>query len=346
MIPRRDFLKVAGAACLGMTGCGATSGSASLSWTSAGLTRADSEARRHGGRGWAAWSGGRRVAGWNESGEGPALSITKAIAALAAARAAGEGWLDPDEKAADTLTEWRADPLKRRITVGMLLQQTAGLECGVAALYRNPADKGRNALALRVVDEPGTFFRYGPACWETLAELLRRKLSARGGDLESFLAARVMRPLGLHSPEWRSDRKGRFYLSTGAELSVMELGALGRAIGSLLRGDDVAGIGAGHFAAMTRVSSANLLFGGGLWRNTRAAGPGAVAVEIEDALDPPARGAFWKRACLSREHPADLVALIGSSGRRVFIWPGEDKVVARLGVGRSWKDGPFLSALA
>lgn len=310
------------------------------------MDRADALARSDGGRGWAAWSGGRRVAAWNPGAEGPVLSITKVLAALAAANAAGEGWLSPGEKVAATIPEWSGDVRKSRVTVLMLLQQTAGLEAGVAALYRNPADKGRNAIALRAVDEPGSVFRYGPACWEVLAELMQRKLSARGESLEGFLQRAVMSPLGLGSPKWRSDGKGRFFLSTGAELSVGELGKLGRAIAGLLRGESAGGIDAGHFGTMTRPSALNPMFGGGLWRNIHARKSGAVEIEAENVLDPPRGPEFWKSACLSRKHPADLVALIGSSGRRVFIWPSQDRVVARLGVAATWKDRPFLDALA
>jgi hypothetical protein len=82
------------------------------------------------------------------------------------------------------------------------------------------------------------------------------------------------------------------------------------------------------------------MFGGGLWRNT-----GSREIEVEDALDPPAPTAFWQNACLSRRQPSDMVALIGSSGRRVFIWPREQLVIARHGVARSWRDVPFLGAL-
>lgn len=303
-------------------------------------------ARSHGGQGWSAWSVGRRIAGWNPDARGPALSITKSLAALACTRAAGEGWLGEGERVAETISEWKGDARKSRITVRMLLQQTAGLEAGVAALYRNPTDKGRNAIALRVVDEPGTFFRYGPACWEVLAELLHRKLVAKGETLEKFLHRAVMRPVGLSSPDWRSDRKGRFFLSTGAELDVDDLGRLGRVTGRLLSGDDVAGFGAADFSRMTRTSRVNPMFGGGLWRNVNARKPGAVAIEVEDALDPAPPVDFWQRSCLSRDQPPELVALIGSSGRRVFIWPSEGKVVARLGRVASWKDAPFLDALS
>lgn len=310
------------------------------------MDRADLVARSTGGRGWAAWKGGQRVAAWNPGAEGPALSITKTLAALAASKAADEGWLSVQEKVAVAIPEWRGDVRKSRITVLMLLQQVAGLEAGVAALYRNPADKGRNAIALRAVDEPGRVFRYGPACWEVLAELMQRKLARRGESLESFLHRAVMSPLGLSSPKWRSDGKGRFYLSTGAELSVDELGKLGRTLAGLLRGESAGGIDAGHFAAMTRPSAVNPMFGGGLWRNVHARKSGAVEIEVEDMLDPPRSSGFWKSACLSAKHPSDLVALIGSSGRRVLIWPSQDRVVARLGVAATWKDRPFLDALA
>lgn len=338
-ISRRGFLIVAGGSLLG-GGCATMGGGA---WSTG---RTDAVARRDGGRGWAAWQGSARVAGWQTGEDGPALSITKSLAALAAAKAAGEGWMSDRETVAATIREWSGDSRKSRITVAMLLQQTAGLEAGVAALYRNPADKGRNAVALRAVDEPGRVFRYGPACWEVLAELMQRKLAARGESLEGFLHRAVMSPLGLSSPKWRSDGKGRFYLSTGAELSVEELGKLGRAIAALLRGESAGGINAGHFAAMIRPSVVNPIFGGGLWRNVHARKSGAVEIEVEDVLDPPRDAEFWRSACLSKRHPADLVALVGSSGRRVFIWPSQDRVVARLGVAASWQDRTFLEALA
>ncbi len=302
-------------------------------------------AKGHGAKGWAAWRGSRRVAAWNSGERGPSLSITKALAAIAATRAAGEGLLSDNEAVASTIDEWRGDRVKTQITVLMLLQQTAGLEAGVAALYRDPADKGRAAVGLRVIDPPGSLFRYGPACWEVLAEMLHRKLVGRGETLEKFLHRAVMQPIGLSSPDWRSDRKGRFFLSTGAELGVEDLGRLGRALGALLRGENVAELDAGIFARMIRPSAANPMFGGGIWRNSNACKASAFSIEVEDALDPPRPASFWSRACLSRRQSAGMVALIGSSGRRVFIWPSEDRVVARLGRASSWRDAPFLNAL-
>jgi len=306
------------------------------------MEEADRVARADGGRGWAAWEQGRLVKSWRIQERGPALSITKALAGLACAKAAGEGWLRAEEPVAGTISEWRGDSGKESVTVRMLLQMTAGLDGGAGALYRRVVpDKGRVALELPQVDEPGRLFRYGPGCWEVLAELIHRKAKPRGETLERFLYRAVMRPIGLSGRQWRSDAQGRFYLSTGAELSVTELGRLGRVIAALARGESAGGIPVAGFREMTETSRANPRFGGGIWRN----GGGGREVEIEEAIDPPKGRGFWGGVRISREQPASLLALIGSAGQRVYVWPDEARVVARLGRSGSWSDRRFLAVV-
>lgn len=341
MKTRREFLMLAGlaAAC---PGC--ARGSSSGSWTRRDLESLKAAAGRNGARGWAAWQGNRRLASWLPDTRGPSLSITKSIATLAASRAVSEAWLDPSEPVADTIIGWRGDPWKSHITLRMLVQQTSGLEAGVIALYRNhPVDKGRAAAALACVNPPGTVFRYGPGNWEVLAEVMRYKLAAKGQSLLSFMNRAVMNPIGLDSRKWRSDGQGIPYFSTGTELSVTELGRLGKTISHLLNGRDADGLSSRHFVEMARPSDVNPMFGGGLWRNTRAAR--GSSIEVERSIDDPLPASFWNQACLSQRQPADMVALIGSGGRRVYIWPGQDKRVARLGSSDSWSDVAFLSAI-
>lgn len=339
MLTRREWLKWTAAGALGaLPGCGAAGGGQ--------ICRTgplDRVAGCYGAKGWALWQGRSRVQAWNSGSRGPALSITKTIAGLAVVRAVQEGKVHLDERVAATCHEWASDPSKARITPRMLLQQVSGLEKGADALYRRTiADKGRTALALRAIDAPGTVFRYGPSHWEALGEFLHRKT----GGLEHFLHRAVMRPVGLSSPKWRADLKGRFFLSTGTDLSVEDLGRLGRTLARLLRGEDADGFEASVFSNVMRPSAVNPMFGGGLWRNSRVNSPGAHVVEVEDSLDPVRSSSFWAGACLSRRHPADLVALVGSSGQRVFILPSKDRVFARLGRSPSWKDKPVLDALA
>ncbi len=340
---RRDFLKLTGLASASV--CGGCAGSnRGGAWTGDDLAAIRAAAGRNGARGWAVWQGNRQLSSWNPDIRGPALSMTKSLASLAATRAVVGGWIDLSERVADTITEWRGDSMKRRITVSMLLQQTSGLEAGVIPLYRNhPADKGRAAISLKCVDSPETVFRYGPAHWEIFAELMKRKLPQKYRSLADFMRREVMNPIDLSPDNWRVDRLGTPYFSTGTELSVNELGYLGRTIGRLLAGHDSHGFSAAIFADATRPSSINPMFGGGLWWNRNASLPGAVPIEVESSIDNPLPSSFWNRACLSKSQPARMVALIGSGGRRVYIWPDEGKRVARLGSSNSWSDISFLS---
>jgi CubicO group peptidase (beta-lactamase class C family) len=337
MWTRRDWLKLSTAGLAGsVCGCGSTphrEPPRMLSGIAAGF----------GGKGWALWEGRSRIAESNLHASGPALSITKTLAGLAVARAVSSGMMRLDEKLVDTFPEWKNDTAKSRITPRMLLQQTSGLDAGSIALYHRPlTDKGRVALSLRVLSAPGSQFRYGASHWEVLAEFLQRKLGKE--TLEHFISRNVMGPIGLHSPKWRADLKGRWFLSTGAELDVNDLGKLGHTLAKLLRCEGSNGFDPTIYSDVTKSSAANPIYGGGLWKNVRATT--GHAVEIEDCLDPTRSSSFWSGACLSKGHPADLVALIGSAGQRVFIWPAKDQVFVRLGRSPQWKDAPLLEALA
>jgi len=350
METRRDFLKLSGlaAASAAFSSCGIGSGSsgASGTWSSRDLSLIEATAGTNAARGWAVWQDGRRLAGWNLDTRAPALSITKSIASLAATRAAAEGWLSPSERVADTIHGWRGDPRKSSITIRMLLQQVSGLEAGVIPLYRNhPADKGRAVVALRCVDTPGSTFRYGPGHWETLAEVMKRKLAARKQSLAAYMQRSVMGPVGLSPWNWRSDKLQTPYFSTGTELDVNELGRLGRTIGRLLNNEDSDGFSATLYQQIVRPSAVNPMFGGGLWHNANARQPGAAPVRVEGSIDSPLGSAFWSRACLSTRQAPSMVALIGSGGKRVYIWPASGKRIARIGASTSWSDAAFLGNL-
>lgn len=338
MLTRRDWLKMTGAAYLGTFAVE----SAEAAPTNSKVAQI---AMRNGAKGWALWDGNSRTEGWNTKERSGVLSIAKMLAGLAVTRAVADGKLALDEPLYLAIPEWKADPAKRKITTRMLLQQTSGLENGGSKLYRGVlADKGRTALALKVVNTPGTYFRYGASHWEVLAEYLQRKLG--GESLEKYLHRSVLRAIGISTPEWRSDEKGRFFLSTGPKFTVEDLGKLGRMLGKLLRGENVDGFKADVFANVTKTSAANPMFGGGLWRNIQAKRPGARSIEVEDSIDPSPDAGFWTGTCLSTRHPTDLVGLVGSSGQRVFIWPSRNRVFARLGKSRSWSDKALLDVMA
>ncbi len=336
---RREWLVLAGSAIL--PGCGPVETRGGIS-----LSNVAEAAAKHGGEGFGVWKSGRLVDSHRPGHRLPSLSITKSFAALAATAAIGEGWLSPDQPLTGLVPEWRGDPMKRRITTRMLLNQTAGFVSGVPQLYRGRVpDKGRTAISLPLADPPGERFRYGPASSEALAEVMRRALLAKKSTTSDFYR-RVMSRIGLSSPGWRKDGSGREYLSTGAEFSVRELGRLGKVVSRLARGEDAAGLQAAVFQDLASPRPANPMFSAGMWWNRNAAKPEASTIEPERELDDIRPPAFWQRACFGGNLDPGWLAMVGSGGKRVYVLPGQDLVIVRLGRSRHWSDGAFLRALS
>lgn len=304
-----------------------------------------SAAERFGRDGFGVWQAGKLLAGRNLEQRMPALSITKAFAALLVVRGVGEGWLELDRPLFDTIPEWRKDPQKRLVTVRMLVNQTAGFPAAVPALYRGLiADKGRTAIALPIMNSPGSQFRYGPASSEILAEVLRRQLHARGSTTEELIRD-LMRRMGVSSPTWRQDGGGRFYLSTGAEFSVNDLGRLGHVVARLASGHSTRGLNSSVFQDLCSPRSANPMVAAGLWWNRNAAKSNAFSIEPEREIDVLRAASFWQRACLNTAADPEWLALAGSGGKRVYVLPSQAVVIARLDRARSWNDAAFLRAI-
>ncbi len=181
-------------------------------------------------------------------------------------------------------------------------------------------------------------FVYGAAHWEVLGEEISL---ASGTTLESWIMKHVP---GAHAgilARWRRDGKGRMFLSTGARMSARELLPAGREV--------LAGLGRGFGrwpAAVRGLLSTgtpqNGMYALGFWLNRSAGTAKAREIVVEDSLDPPPNAGFWRDGCLSRHAPADLLAMIGSGGQRVYVVPSRQLVVIRLASGGSFSDAEFL----
>lgn len=350
MMDRREWLRFM-AGCLtvtGLSGCGAIgniSGRNNQSTTLKISASTKKQLLSANAAGYGIWQHNQIIDSVNLGREIGSLSLTKSIAALAVTRAVGEGWLTLDTPLTDIIPEWRRDSGKSRVTVRMLVNQTSGFAPSPGPLYRkNLSDKGNTAISLPLIDAPGTRFRYGPASWEIIGEILNRKLTSQGSSLEKFVD-RLTNRIGLRSAHWRKDGKEHYYLSTGAEYSVRSLGKLGHAIGSLTRGENHAGLNASIFRDLASPRNANPMFGAGIWWNRNAKRPGAMAVEPERVLDGVRDPSFWSRACLSPRISDGWLALVGSGGKRVYVLPEQDIVIARLGRAYGWNDGAFLTGV-
>src|SRR2546430_378668 len=125
----------------------------------------------------------------------PIFSGTKSFWGLAALAGVRDGLFKLDDLVSDTISEWKSDSRKSRITILQLLSQTDGIE-GASRLQR-ASMRDRNAMAIRLptVAEPGSAFIYGPSHLQIFSELLRRKLQDRA--ITAYVESRVLNRLGL-----------------------------------------------------------------------------------------------------------------------------------------------------
>src|SRR5438128_1680685 len=114
--------------------------------------------------------------GGSARGRWPIFSGTKSFWGVAALAAMRNGLFKLDDPVSDTITEWKSDTRKSRITIRQLLSQTDGIE-GASRLQR-ASIRDRNAMAIRVsaVAQPGSAFIYGPSDLAILLDLLRPSL--------------------------------------------------------------------------------------------------------------------------------------------------------------------------
>jgi CubicO group peptidase (beta-lactamase class C family) len=265
------------------------------------------------------------------------FSITKSLCAMGAFAAMGRRLSQLDESVSLTVTEWQNHPQKRRITVRDLLNQTSGLSPGYEALYAaNVRDKNQRALTLPLTAPPGEKFAYGPSHYEVLEFFLAQKL---GEPPLAWMERALFGPLGIRPGGWRRDRLGNPYFSAGAQVSARNL----LAIGHLVRRKGWHWIFPLVPSSAVRQASvgsaANPIYGLGFWLNRLATENTAVEIDVEEAIS---RRPDWKHACLSRSAPADMIAMVGSRGQRVYVSSSRRLVVVRLGTKAGFRDPDFL----
>jgi CubicO group peptidase (beta-lactamase class C family) len=166
--------------------------------------------------------------GGSTHGRWPIFSGTKSFWGVAALAAVRDGLFKLDDPVSDTVTEWKSDPRKSRVTIRELLNQTDGIE-GASRLQR-ASIRDRNAMAIRLSDvaQPGSAFIYGPSHLQIFSELLRRKL--KGRDVISYFEGRVSNRLGLGRLNYKKDARGNPLPATGFELTAREWARLGELV--------------------------------------------------------------------------------------------------------------------
>jgi CubicO group peptidase (beta-lactamase class C family) len=276
--------------------------------------------------------------GGTAGGRWPIFSGTKSFWGMAALAAAHDGLLRLDEPVADTITEWKSDPRKSRITIRQLLSQTDGVE-GASFLQR-ASIRDRNAMAIRlpVAAEPGTAFIYGPSHLQIFSELLRRKLGGR--STIAYFEGHVSDRLGLGRLNFKKDSLGNPLPATGFELTAREWARLGELV-----------IGNGNYhwrqivpANLLREalggSQANPSYGLTFWLNSQAAN--GREADFERLLDLPWQAVQWTDVCICKDAPPDMVVALGSHYQRLFIIPSLKVIIVRQGSEAKFSDAHFL----
>lgn len=274
-------------------------------------------------------------------------SGTKSFFGVLAVIAQEDGLLRLDERAAETLTEWRDDPRKSEITIRDLLNFTSGLETGFQQIYgRGSEDKIALAVGLRQVHRRGESFIYGPGHLNAFAELLRRKLASQGISYDEYLLRKLARPLGVRIDRWREDAQGNPVPSAGMHMTAQEWMKLGQLVNSGGRVGMRRIVSAEALAQCFAGTEINPAFGLCFWLNGYAGQPGArvMDVEVELARNPMAED--WRGAILSADAPRDLVVSLGSNFQRMYLVPSMDLIVMHHGSrGRAFRDADFLRLL-
>ncbi len=261
-------------------------------------------------------------------------SGTKSFSGVLAAAMVQDGLLTLDEACADTLTEWRDDPVGRAATIRSLLSLSSGVGGGSI---------GRPATYAASVAQPfagaSGVFRYGPAPFQVFGEIVRRKLAAAGrsDDVLAFMDERLLRPAGVTRGPWRR-QAGQPNMPSGAQFDARNWARFGAFVQGGCRVNGRAVVDPVALADCFRPTPANPGYGLSWWLLR----PGLVPPGPRSPIDSSA-------VALAGLPTVSMAA--GAGNQRLYLIPDRDMVVVRQADGilasmagnrADWSDAAFL----
>lgn len=233
-----------------------------------------------------------------------------------------------DEKVSDTITEWKADTRKSKITIRQLLSLTSGIEAGQIGLVPTYAE----AVTRPAAYEPGTHFEYGPVPFQIFGELMTRKLKVKNETVMSYLKRRILDPIGLSVSFWRK-KNDQILLPQGAALTAREWVKFGLLLKNNGKWNGKQIVDGKLLDELTVGTKANPAYGLTFWLNTKGVGPsGGERMNIGGEV-------------LNGAKPLDLFMAAGAGNQRLYVIKSQDLVVVRFGLFGGWDDREFITRL-
>ncbi|MBI1251592.1 MAG: serine hydrolase [Alphaproteobacteria bacterium] len=262
--------------------------------------------------------------GDTETSAAPLGAISKVFATLLAAALSADGLLNLDEPVALTFGAWGAHPMKSRITVRMLLNQTSGMTAGRTI-------PSAQALELEPTALPGAEFIDDPIGVILFEAIARRKLENAGRTPPAnYLRARVLTPIAAQGVLIPTTPTGDCPLADGLFAPAQALARVGEIIRreGLRQADSFLDDRVLRQAAQG--TPAQPRYGLGLWL---ASGRDSGAQALRD-VD------FWATPL-----PMDAMMAAGPGGQRLYIVPSRGLVIARVARDSgAFSDAAFLDA--
>lgn len=273
-------------------------------------------------------------------------SGTKSFTGIMAAIAAKDGMLTLDDKVSDTITEWKADPVKATVTIRQLLSLTSGISNLGQPGGRAPGYA--EAIQTTFSAAPGEKFQYGPQSFQVFGELIQRKLKARGTPMSSrdFIKTRILDPIGMKWTDWRATPEGDPILSQGSVFTARQWAKFGEFVrhgGVTPRGETL--VDPETFKQLFKGTTANPAYGESWWLPRPTPAPDVLTASIDLTRH-------------SSDLPADMVVAAGAGNQRMYVVPSCQLTAVRqasfdpaaaLAAGplraRSWSDFTFIKSV-
>lgn len=235
-----------------------------------------------------------------------------------------------DEKVADTITEWKNDARRSKVTIRQLLSLTSGIDAGQIMVVPTYAD----SIASPATYEPGTHFEYGPVPFQIFGEVMTRKLLSRKETVMTYLKRRILDPIGMNVSHWRSF-DDQPLLPQGLVLRASEWAKFGVLLRDRGKWKGKQIVSAKLLDELLIGSNANPAYGLTFWLNADGIGPSGGS-------RPGISGDIGMKKV--SEIP-DVYMAAGAGNQRLYIIPSHDLVVVRFGIFGGFDDREFISRL-